>query len=87
LTVWLALPATARGGEFRSGFGFGISVPDVGLVLTCGEVEHNASLFVDGGGVDTLERIPPAMRRTVVDRIRAGELEVFYRRAAAKGRS
>ncbi len=80
--VWVALPATARAGEFRSGFGFGISVPDVWLVLTRGEVERNSSLFVDvdGGGVDALERIPLAMRRTVFDRIRAGELEIFYRR-------
>lgn len=72
----------AAAGEFRSGFGFGISVPDVWLVLTRGEVERNSALFLeeDGGGVGTLERIPLAMRRTVFDRIRAGELEIFYRR-------
>ncbi|MBK7949955.1 MAG: hypothetical protein IPK00_14680 [Deltaproteobacteria bacterium] len=72
----------AAAGEFRSGFGFGISVPDVWLVLTRGEVERNSELFLaeDGGGVADLERIPLAMRRTVFDRIRAGELEIFYRR-------
>jgi len=78
----LVLPAIARAGEFRSGFGFGISVPDVWLVLTRGEVEQHAELFLDGtgSGVDALERIPAAMRRTVFDRVRAGELEIFYRR-------
>lgn len=75
-------PSVARAGEFRSGFGFGISVPDVWLVLTRGEVEQHAELFLDGSGsgVDALERIPVAMRRTVFDRVRAGELEIFYRR-------
>jgi len=75
-------PIVARAGEFRSGFGFGISVPDVWLVLTRGEVEQHAELFLDGSGsgVDALERIPVAMRRTVFDRVRAGELEIFYRR-------
>ena len=82
LAAALSLAQTARAGEFRSGFGFGISVPDVWLVLTRGEVERNAENFLDhdGGGVDALERIPVAMRRTVFDRVRAGELEIFYRR-------
>lgn len=72
----------AAAGEFRSGFGFGISVPDVWLVLTRGEVERNAGLFLeeDAGGDGALGRIPVSMRRTVFDRIRAGELEIFYRR-------
>lgn len=76
----VSLASAASAGEFQSGFGFGISVPDIWLVLTRGEVERNAELFVDGGGVAALERIPVAMRRTVFDRIRAGELEIFYRR-------
>ena len=82
LAAWISLASTARAGEFRSGFGFGISVPDVWLVLTRGEVELNAEHFLDrdGGGVEALERIPVAMRRTVFDRVRAGELEIFYRR-------
>lgn len=78
----LGAAGVASAGEFRSGFGFGISVPDVWLVLTRGEVERNAGLFLeeDAGGVGALERIPVAMRRSVFDRIRAGELEIFYRR-------
>ena len=81
------IAGAASAGEFRSGFGFGISVPDVWLVLTRGEVERNAGLFLedDGGGVGALERIPLAMRRTVFDRIRAGELEIFYRRESDSG--
>jgi hypothetical protein len=57
-------------------------VPDVWLVLSRGEVERNSDLFLeaDGGGVDALELIPASMRRTVFDRVLAGELEIFYRR-------
>lgn len=80
LTSMLFLAPEAKAGEFRSGFGFGISVPDVWLVLTRGEVEQHSELFLDGGGVDALERIPDSMRQSVFDRIRAGELEIFYRR-------
>ena len=76
----VSLASAASAGEFQSGFGFGISVPDVWLVLTRGEVEQNSDLFLDGGGVDALERIPAAMRQSVFERIRAGELESFYRR-------
>ncbi|MBY0401973.1 hypothetical protein K2X89_16895 [Myxococcota bacterium] len=76
------LTGVASAGEFRSGFGFGISVPDIWLVLTRGEVERNSALFLeeDGGGVGGLDRIPLSMRRTVFDRVLAGELEIFYRR-------
>ena len=76
----VSLASAASAGEFQSGFGFGISVPDVWLVLTRGEVEQNSDLFLDDGGVDALARIPAAMRQSVFDRIRAGELEIFYRR-------
>ena len=69
----VSLASAASAGEFQSSFGFGISVPDVWLVLTRGEVEQNSDLFLDGGGVDALERIPVAMRQSVFDRIRAGE--------------
>jgi hypothetical protein len=75
-----AVASPAAAGEFRSGFGFGISVPDVWLVLTRGEVERNSSLFLAGDGVAGLDQIPTAMRKHVFDRIRNGELEVFYRR-------
>ncbi len=78
-----ASPAGAR--EYRSGFGFGISVPDVWLVLTRGEIERGSQHFlaVDGSPDDALERIPVAMRRTVFERVLAGELEIFYRRENA----
>ncbi len=75
-------PSPARAGEFRSGFGFGISVPEVWLVLTRGEIERNEALFVEdeGGGDPALEQIPLSMRRAVFDRVRDGKLEIFYRR-------
>lgn len=78
----IAAATPAQAGEFRSGFGFGISVPDVWLVLTRGEVERHQAAFLeeDAGGQGALERIPTPTRRLVFDRIRAGELEVFYRR-------
>lgn len=80
MSAGLASPAGA--GEFRSGFGFGISVPEVWLVLTRGEIERNEALFVEeeGGGEPALEQIPLAMRRAVFDRVRDGKLEIFYRR-------
>ncbi len=85
--VWAALlvlaaPLPVRAGEFRSGFGFGISVPDVWLVLSRAEIERNPALFLaeDGGGIDALERIPLEMRRGVFERVREGRLEIFYRR-------
>lgn len=76
----LAPGGAATAGEFQSGFGFGISVPDVWLVLTRGEVERNQALFLADDGVAGLEQLPTAIRRNVFDRIRQGELEVFYRR-------
>jgi len=78
---------SAGAGELRSGFGFGISVPDVWLVLTRDEVERNSAFFladdvasVGPSGRGGFERIPASMRRLVIDRVRAGELEIFYRR-------
>jgi hypothetical protein len=75
----------ASAAEFRSGFGFGISVPDVWLVLTRREVERNSELLPEDEGdvAEALERIPLSMQRTVFDRVRAGELEIFYRRENA----
>lgn len=72
----------AEAGEFRSGFGFGMSVPDVWLVIDRGAVERELALagdFAEGtGGV--LARIPEATLDAVFERVRAGELEVLYRR-------
>ncbi len=80
LTSLLLLHASAvRAGEYESGFGFGISVPDVWLVLTRSEVARNASAFMDEDG-DRFGSVPPEMRRVVFNRVEAGELEIFYRR-------
>jgi len=71
--------STATAGEYASGFGFAISVPDVYLVLTRDEIQKNAELFLgseDGGGY---EEIPSAMRREVYQRVVSGQIEIFYR--------
>ena len=70
----------AWAGEYESGFGFGISVPDIWLVLTQGEVAKNAGILLDENGSFGMESVPLAMRRIVHDRVAAGELEIFYRR-------
>ena len=75
----------ARAAEYESGFGFGISVPNVWLVLTRDEVATSADLFLGDGGSSALESVPLAMRRVVYDRVQAGELEIFYRRDGASG--
>ena len=80
--------SSARAGDYRSGFGFGISVPDVWLVLTRDEVLRNDDAFLEDEdrGESDLQSIPSEMRLAVFDRIRAGELEVFYRREGVFGR-
>lgn len=78
------LASTGRAGEYQSGFGFGISVPDVWLVLTRGEVAKNASAFMDEDG-DRFGSVPDEMRRVVFARVQAGELEIFYRREGSSG--
>ena len=75
----------ARAGEYESDFRFGISVPDVWLVLTGSEVADKADVFLGEGGSSGLGSVPLAVRRVVYDRVRAGELEVFYRRESAPG--
>lgn len=75
----------ARAGEYESDFGFGISVPEVWLVLTRSEVADNADVFLGEGRSSGLGSVPPAVRRVVYDRVRAGELEIFYRRESAPG--
>lgn len=80
----LMLAGQAVAGDYRSGFGFGISVPDVWLVLTRSEVAENAAAFERDDG-DQFGAVPPEMRQAVFDRIVAGELEIFYRREGASG--
>ncbi|HEB89170.1 MAG TPA: hypothetical protein ENI85_06335 [Deltaproteobacteria bacterium] len=77
--------AAAGAADHESGFGFAISVPDVWLVLTRGEVAANAPAFLAREGNAGLSSIPLAMRRIVYDRVQSGELEIFYRREAAPG--
>ncbi len=75
-----ALWATAADAEdYKSGFGFEISVPDVWLVLTRNAVAENADALLSPDGPSALASIPRELRRTVFERIAAGELEVFYR--------
>jgi len=78
-SLLVLLAGAARAGEYESGFGFGISVPEVWLVLTRSEVAKNAAAFMDEDG-DRFGSVPPEMRRVVFDRVEAGELEIFYRR-------
>ena len=79
----------AHAGEYESGFGFGISVPDVWLVLTRSEIQQSVDHFLaegaDEGGATELGSVPLAMRRAVHDRVRAGELEMYFRRTPELG--
>jgi hypothetical protein len=93
---WLAIAAllmlstlsqagTATAEDYESGFGFGISVPNVWLVLTRSEVANSAETFLGDGGAFGLGSVPLDMRRAVYDRVQAGELEIFYRREDTPG--
>jgi hypothetical protein len=93
---WLAIAAllmlstlsqagTATAEDYESGFGFGISVPNVWLVLTRSEVANSAEIFLGDGGAFGLGSVPLDMRRAVYDRVQAGELEIFYRREDTLG--
>jgi hypothetical protein len=82
-TLGAAGAATAE--EYESGFGFGISVPNVWLVLTRSEVANSAEIFLGDGGSSGLGSVPLEMRRAVYDRVQAGELEIFYRRDDTPG--
>jgi hypothetical protein len=81
----LAVGSTARAGEYESGFDFGISVPDVWMVLTRDEMTENAAVFLGEGRSSEFASVPLSMRRVIYDRVLAGELEVFYRRAEVSG--
>jgi hypothetical protein len=82
-TMGAAVGATA--GEYESGFGFGISVPNVWLVLTRSEVARSTENLLGDGGPSGLGLIPLEMRRAIYDRIQAGEFEIFYRREGVSG--
>lgn len=71
--------STASAGDYRSGFGFGITVPDAYLVLTADEVSNNAELFLEEEAGDAYGGIPSALRREVFQRVQDGEIEIFYR--------
>jgi hypothetical protein len=82
VTIGFALalaPGGAFAGDYTSGFGIGISVPDVYLVLTRDEVRENAAFFVEDEASERFDAIPAPMRRELYDRVRTGQLEIFYR--------
>lgn len=81
--------STALAGDYRSGFGFEISVPDVWLVLTQGEVVESENggieYFLEPDGASIFDLIPDEKREAVLDRVQEGDLEIFYRRSEANG--
>lgn len=79
LAALVSTASPARAGDYLSGFGFGISVPDEYLVLTQDEVQKNADVFLEDDGDDRMREISSTMRREVYDRVQAGQLEIFYR--------
>lgn len=79
ILVLVACASVALAGDYASGFGFGITVPDAYLVLTADEVAENAELFLEESEGDAYGRIPSAMRGEVFARVQRGEIEIFYR--------
>jgi hypothetical protein len=76
---------SASAADYQSGFGFGISVPEVWLVLTRSEAAKNASSFLEDDGVGGFGAVPQSTRRAVFERIESGQLEIFYRRDGLSG--
>lgn len=74
-----SLATSVAAGDYRSGFGFGITVPDAYLVLTAEEVASNADVFLDEESGEAYGGIPSALRREVFQRVQSGEIEIFYR--------
>jgi hypothetical protein len=90
LTVSLATSsASVQAGEYESAFGFGISVPEVWLVLTREQIldsaEHLMNEETDRDSVSGFASVPRAMRQAVNERVQAGELEMYYRRGDRPG--
>ena len=77
--IAFAVASTAAAGDYRSGFGFGITVPDVYLVLTAEEVARNAGLFLSEDTEAPYGGIPSGLRHEVFQRVQSGEIEIFYR--------
>ncbi len=75
----IAFASTAAAGDYRSGFGFGITVPDVYLVLTAEEVARKADLFLSEDTGASYGGIPSGLRHEVFQRVQSGEIEIFYR--------
>ncbi|MGB0619458.1 MAG: hypothetical protein ACPGVZ_08285 [Myxococcota bacterium] len=75
----IAFAWTAAAGDYRSGFGFGITVPDVYLVLTAEEVARKADLFLSEDAEASYGGIPSGLRHEVFQRVQSGEIEIFYR--------
>jgi hypothetical protein len=84
IAMFVLLAGSAEAEDYRSGFGFGISVPDVWLVLTQDEVAKNADLFLEDSETE-FEAVPQKMRKVVYERVRSGQLEIFYRREGISG--
>ena len=74
-----SLAGAVAAGDYRSGFGFGITVPDAYLVLTAEEVASSADVFLDEEADDAYGGIPSAVRREIFQRVQSGEIEIFYR--------
>jgi hypothetical protein len=81
----LAVATAGTAGEYRSGFGFAISVPDVYLVLTQREVAAQSDLLLGENEASVLDSIPADLREVVLQRIMRGDLEIFYRREGLSG--
>lgn len=80
LTLWISAGGLAHAEDYRSGFGFEISVPDVWLVLTHDEVDDDVDDFLELDGANAFGLIPIETREAVIDEVQDGDLEIFYRR-------
>lgn len=89
LMTLVSVSSSAGGGEYESGFGFGISVPDIWLVLTRTEIIESAGQLLnensDADPVGGFALVPRTMQEAVNDRVQAGELEMYYRRIDRPG--
>jgi hypothetical protein len=82
---WIAVfaPGLALARDYVSSFGIGISVPETYLALTRRTLQENAAYFVQGDATGRSDGIPGPERRALYERVRNGELEIFYRTEGA----